>query len=269
MTPPADDLQLPFMSAPVEKPPRKRLFIGLIAGSSILLSIFLLIGWIIPAVGFAGMHPSIVYISGALFLAAILVVAWSAVSLILQITTGKAYWGSQRIRGLTIKVFLPIMELLGKPFGIGREEVQRSFIKVNNQLTLNNTIRIRPDKVLILLPHCVQDAACSIRLSYAVDACKRCGKCPVTRLLQLRDTYGVRMAVATGGSIARRIVVETRPEVILAVACERDLTSGIQDTHPLPVFGILNHRPEGPCKNTRVDAALVEAALQRFIRHVQ
>ena len=82
----------------------------------------------------------------------------------------------------------------------------------------------------------------------------------------MRDNYGVRLAIATGGSIARRIVVETRPKLILAVACERDLTSGIQDTHPLPVFGILNHRPEGPCRNTLVDLTLVEAALERLLR---
>ena len=60
-------------------------------------------------------------------------------------------------------------------------------------------------------------------------------------------------------------MVETRPRLIIAVACERDLTSGVQDTHPLPVYGILNHRPEGPCRNTLVTLRLVEDALRRFI----
>ena len=71
--------------------------------------------------------------------------------------------------------------------------------------------------------------------------------------------------VATGGTIARRIVVQTRPRMIIAVACERDLTSGIQDSYPLPVFGILNQRPCGPCLDTLVSLAAVEGAVRLFL----
>ena len=122
-----------------------------------------------------------------------------------------------------------------------------------------------PQRLLVLLPHCLQYSECPIRLSHTIDACKRCGRCPIPGLLELRDAYGFGIAVATGGTVARRIVVQSRPAVIIAVACERDLTSGIQDTHPLPVFGILNQRPEGPCTNTRVSLELVENAVRSFI----
>jgi Uncharacterized conserved protein len=70
--------------------------------------------------------------------------------------------------------------------------------------------------------------------------------------------------VATGGTIARRIVVQHRPSLIIAVACERDLASGIQDTHPLPVYGILNSRPFGPCLDTDVALDRVEWAIKEF-----
>jgi hypothetical protein len=46
------------------------------------------------------------------------------------------------------------------------------------------------------------------------------------------------------------------------VACERDLTSGIQDAYTLPVIGILNERPFGPCFNTSVDISKVAEALE-------
>jgi len=74
------------------------------------------------------------------------------------------------------------------------------------------------------------------------------------------------MAIATGGTIARRIVVQKRPKLILAVACERDLSSGIQDTYPLPVYGILNERPNGPCLDTLVPLDQMEIALRYFLR---
>ena len=37
------------------------------------------------------------------------------------------------------------------------------------------------------------------------------------------------------------------------MACERDLTSGIADVGNIPVIGIINDRPNGPCYNTVVD----------------
>jgi hypothetical protein len=73
------------------------------------------------------------------------------------------------------------------------------------------------------------------------------------------------MSIATGGTLARRVIVETRPNAIVAVACDRDLTSGIQDSYPIPVIGVLNERPFGPCKNTRVDLAKVKAAMDFFL----
>jgi hypothetical protein len=84
--------------------------------------------------------------------------------------------------------------------------------------------------------------------------------------MALRDAWGVQLAVATGGTIARRIVVEARPRLIIAVACERDLAAGIQDTYPLPVYGILNGRPHGPCLDTVLDLDKVEGALRVFVR---
>ncbi|MDL2279956.1 DUF116 domain-containing protein [Desulfovibrio sp. OttesenSCG-928-G11] len=253
------------MSARPGSRPRKRLFIGLVTGTSVLLCLLLLAGWLIPVVGLGNIHPSIPLISGLLLALCIGLIAWASFSLVLQIITGRSFWGAGAVRGLTIRFLLPVMELLARLFGIRAEDVRRSFIRVNNELVLNDNGVCDPDRILILLPHCLQRDACTIRLSYEVDACQRCGLCPMAGLLNLRDAYGARLAVATGGTIARRIVVESRPRLIIAVACERDLSSGIQDTHPLPVFGILNDRPEGPCRNTLVSLPLVEKALRRFM----
>lgn len=245
--------------------PRKRFFIGLVTGTAVLLCLLLLVGWIIPVVGFGNIHPWVPYITGILLALCIGVIAWGSLGLVLQIAWGRTFWGASRVKGVTIRFFLPVMELLARPMGFSQEDVRRSFIKVNNELSLRLGAVFAPERILILLPHCLQRERCLLRLSYSVDACERCGACPITGLLNLRDAYGVGLAIATGGTIARRIVVESRPSLIIAVACERDLTSGIQDTHPLPVFGILNERPEGPCRNTLVPLPKVEVALRSFI----
>ena len=80
-------------------------------------------------------------------------------------------------------------------------------------------------------------------------------------MIALADEYQIKIAVATGGTLARRIIVQNRPEAIVAVACELDLTSGIQDSYPIPVIGILNDRPEGPCINTKVNIQKVRNAI--------
>jgi hypothetical protein len=86
-------------------------------------------------------------------------------------------------------------------------------------------------------------------------------------LIRIADRYEVPIRVVGGGSAARRAVIDCRPSFILAVACERDMISGIKDTLPLPVVGILNERPNGPCKNTTVDVARVEQTLALLVEN--
>jgi hypothetical protein len=246
---------------------KKRLFIGLALGASVIFSALLCVGWVIPAVGLGNIHPSLPHVTGILFLALILLILLGTVGLVVHVYTGRPFLFSRRFRGMSVRFFLPVLELVGRLGGISPEDVRHSFIKVNNEILLTEPERFPPDKILILLPHCIQRSACDLRLSHDVNHCRRCGLCPMGGLLGLRDRYGVHLAVATGGTIARRLVVEKRPRFILAVACERDLSSGIQDAYPLPVFGLLNERPNGPCFDTLVSLPMVESALRRFIRH--
>lgn len=243
----------------------KRLFIGLVIGTATLLCLLLLLIWVIPTVGFAGIHPWLPYLAAAVFGGAILAVIWLSVGLVLHAYTGRPVLGTSKLRGITIRLLLPIMELMGRLMRIPVAAVRRSFIKVNNELVLGSGIQCEPARLLVLLPHCIQSSRCTHRLTYHIDNCARCGACPLKEILRLRDEYGVQVAVATGGTIARRIVVQARPEVIVAVACERDLSSGIQDTHPLPVFGVINERPNGPCLDTFVSIRRLETAICHFI----
>lgn len=243
---------------------RKRTFIGLMLGSCLLLCFLLFVFLILPW-SFGGIPSKLPVIAVGLGVTLIAVLLWLCLSLIFHIYTGRRPPGLRGIRRLTVRLFLPLMEVLARLVGTDKSRVRRSFIKVNNELVLSARKPVEPSRLLLLLPHCVQSSVCPYRLSYEVDNCRRCGTCPVGSLLDLRDKYGIHLAVATGGTIARRIVVEMRPSCIVAVACERDLTSGIQDSYPLPVFGVLNERPFGPCLNTLVPLQRLEAALCLFL----
>jgi hypothetical protein len=131
-------------------------------------------------------------------------------------------------------------------------------------MTIAQKKRIKGDRILVLLPHCLQIDVCNRKLTSDVSNCIRCGRCPVGKLIEMGERYGLRIEVVNGGTLARRRVAQFRPNGIIAVACERDLTLGIQDVYPIPVFGVINDRPHGPCVNTCVDMSLVEDAVKFF-----
>jgi hypothetical protein len=165
---------------------------------------------------------------------------------------------------VTIKVLFPIAATLAQVCGIDRNRLRTSFVKVNNALTIAQRKRIKGDRILVLLPHCLQIDICNRKLTNDVNNCARCGKCAVGELVTIGEKYGLRMEVVNGGTLARQRVASFKPSGIVAVACERDLTFGIQDAHPVPVFGVINDRPNGPCVNTCVDMSMVEEAVKFF-----
>jgi hypothetical protein len=169
--------------------------------------------------------------------------------------------GSGLTRGILLKVLYPLLMLVGAMVSTGRKEaLQNMVIRRNNRLVLREGHR--GNRLLLLLPHCLQVNECKIRLTYDVRNCKGCGKCEIKDLIEIADENNLDLHVATGGNLARRIVQDIRPHAIIAVACERDLSSGIADTWPMPVLGIPNERPCGPCVNTRVDLSEVGKAIR-------
>jgi hypothetical protein len=154
---------------------------------------------------------------------------------------------------ITLKLLFPINLILGKFFGLSKDQIRKSFIEVNNSLFKATRKRMNKDRLLILLPQCLQNYDCPYRVITNLNNCQRCGKCKIGEILKWGEGYDASIAIATGGTLARKVIVDQKPTVIVAVACERDLSSGIQDAYPLPVYGILNQRPCGPCVNTQVD----------------
>ncbi len=252
------------MTTEPEFPSKKRLFLGLlILTFAIVLVVINILGWV-GTVGLRQLHPLLPLVAQALVGIMFAGISIIMVILVLTVSLGKELPFGRKLRGLMIKVFLPVMVVIGRLFGISRENIKRSFIEINNQLILSRHLRLPPEKILILLPHCLQLADCQQKITNNIENCKQCGRCDIKDLLELAHKYGTRIAVATGGTLARKIVKDYRPRLIIAVACERDLTSGIHDTYPLPVYGILNQRPNGPCWNTKVDIQRVEEAIRTF-----
>lgn len=167
------------------------------------------------------------------------------------------------LRGVLLKLLYPALMLFGAFSKGGKEAFQTLVIRLNNGLVKKEIGKARPaSTLLLLLPHCIQVDKCKIRLTHDVRNCQGCGECEIKDLISMADHGKFELFVATGGNLARRIVGEVGPDAVVAVACENDLSSGIADTFPMPVLGVTNERPFGPCINTRVDMKKVEQAIR-------
>jgi len=245
--------------------PKKRIFIFLLLVSCVVLVGLAFLLWWVPYIGLANIHPSLPLLLAIALACLVLFGLGGALTLVFTIIRGKNLFFNRRIRGVVIRELFPLLVFVGRCFGISKQDIRRSFVAINNRLVLAEAKKVKPHQLLILLPHCLQNHECKVRITGRVENCKKCGKCKIKDLATLSETYHVAIAVATGGTLARKIVVEKRPKIIIAVACERDLSSGIQDSYPIPVFGIFNRRPFGPCYDTDVDMELVEKGIQTFL----
>jgi uncharacterized protein len=200
----------------------------------------------------------------AVLLAAVLVVGGGLFLITLTSLTGRDFLYPHTKRSVTVNVLFPIAAFMSELLGFNRNIVRASFVKVNNALTKAQKNRIKGQRILVLLPHCLQIDVCNRKLTTDVNNCIRCGRCPVGNLVAMGENMGLSIEVANGGTRARQKVASLQPDGIVAVACERDLTLGILDVYPIPVYGVINDRPNGPCFNTCVDMRLVEEGIAFF-----
>src|SRR5512140_3590230 len=136
--------------------PQKRIFLGLLAITCLLFTILLGVLWYVPYIGLTSLHPRLPLLLGVIFSALLLSVVGALVLLALTVVLGRDLFFSKKLRGAVIKLLLPMMSGVGKLCGVSKDQVRRSFIEINNQLVLAQHYRTSPDKLLLLMPHCLQ-----------------------------------------------------------------------------------------------------------------
>lgn len=245
---------------------KKRLYLGLLGVTLLMFAGALVYLWLTFFQRDAGVLRYLLVAMVLAVLVVLFVIGLGFLGIVLSLLSSRNITFLDRPINFTVSVLYPVVIWLGKIFKIAQDKIQCSFVEVNNQLVRAKKGKLTPDRLLVLLPHCLQERDCPNRITTNPDNCNRCGGCPVGDLLALGEQYGVHVRIATGGTLAREVVKKLRPRAIVAVACERDLTSGILDCIPLPVLGVTNERPMGPCFNTQVNPEAVEKAIQFFIK---
>ncbi len=181
------------------------------------------------------------YTIAAILLSWLILFVWAAI-------TRRPFFSAYIAIPKLINFLLVLSINIARFFGVSRDRLFNSFLKLHNLILSSEPKTVLPERILLLLPRC---------LSREMNRAMR----------QLRDKYGILVALAGGGGEARRKIKELRPGIIVAVACERDLLTGFIEVNPhIPVIGFPNRRPCGPCKDTEVDIAEIDAAIRRHIK---
>lgn len=198
--------------------------------------------------------PVLTVLVGGVVLFFILLAFLMLASITITALTEKGYLLSCIKENFFFSYLVPIAVRLGKRFGVSRDRMGNSLIKVNNIIvhakSQNRTDygKIGPDRLLVLLPRCLS-------------------KENRKAIMEVVGKNSLASFTATGGSAARMKIMEMKPRAIIAVACERDLVSGLQDVAPkVPVLAIPNKRPEGPCKNTYIDIDALKTSVEDFLQ---
>jgi uncharacterized protein len=191
-------------------------------------------------------HPSFsLYAALAVTFLFLLTLSWFGL-IVLSIVTGRDYFLKLGRKRIPITSIVPGILKLGQRLGVPTDRMANSFIKVSNALIRSRKKSISPQDILILLPRCLSKSLLDQISGFSKDK-------------------GIQCRVVPGGELARKIIAETRPKAVIGVACERDLLSGIQAVvGKIPVIGIPNCRPEGPCMNTTIDMAELEKSVEFF-----
>ena len=145
--------------------------------------------------------------------------------------------------------FLRLMRLTSRVadrFG-RRDWVENAAVKVYNTLAVMRGRKVGQGELLLLIPRCLSKAT-------------------LDGVLGIAGKYGVPVFVATRGQLARRVIRERRPRAVVAVACERDMVSGLHDVAgKIPVLGLTMTLPAGPCKDASLDLGQLERWVQAYV----
>jgi hypothetical protein len=149
------------------------------------------------------------------------------------------------------------------------EVLDKQLVSLSNLMTKLRKKKCPPEALLLLFPHCIQNSKCKQNIKHDLNECKRCGKCKVKDLLEISEEYGISIAVASGGRIALKRVMADEVQGVVAIACEKELRTGLMATMPKAVFAVPNLRPHGYCIDTDVYMDDVLKAIERFLIHTK
>ncbi|MBI5642659.1 MAG: hypothetical protein HY954_04200 [Deltaproteobacteria bacterium] len=133
--------------------PGKGVFLALLGISAVLVTVIAFFFWYIPTVGLGNIHPALPYVLGGILIAGSVLLLGGTAFITNAAIKGRLPFYSKWLRWLLVKFYLPLMIMAGGILKIPKIKIERVFIELNNQMVMMMGKKIRPEKLLILMPH--------------------------------------------------------------------------------------------------------------------
>jgi len=162
--------------------------------------------------------------------------------------------------GIWVKALRPTMRMFGK-----EESWILSFCAWNNH-RIWEAFHSRPaQKAMVLLPHCIQMAACKAPILEDLNKCHACGLCPVGDVLEDSLAHRWEVRIANRSHKIYREAREFRPDLIVAVSCTDRLLKGLLKLPEVPSFAIPLTLSHGMCVDTTFSVPQLLSAMEALV----
>lgn len=159
-------------------------------------------------------------------------------------------------------IALQKLEQLATKVGVEEKELFQLYVETKNRSLVKNFAATPYNERILLLPQCLRSKECPAELSKYGYECQECGRCSIEKIKQVTKKLGYKGTyVLPGGSIAKKILLEIKPQASLGVACFKELVLGSYLCEKLGIIGQGVALIRDGCINTLVDWKALNEAL--------
>lgn len=169
---------------------KKRIFIGLLSASILLILGMILAGVLIYYNRFGYWYRYILLAIIAFLSLFILIVSIGLTGVVMTLWHVKTFFGLEGLMNTSLNMLFPLALALGKLLKIPKDVIKSSYIEVNNKLLQSRRYNLNSENILILAPHCLQKWNCPYKVTAAVSNCRHCGRCDIDGLWKISKDYG-------------------------------------------------------------------------------
>ena len=106
-----------------------------------------------------------------------------------EATTYRPGFSGSLLTPVAFRFFMPVLLFASDVFNYRKEEIRRVYIQANNDYVLSLGKKVPPEKLLVILPHCLQWSECGYRMREGLNECRQCNRCSLGKIKELAKTW--------------------------------------------------------------------------------
>jgi hypothetical protein len=154
------------------------------------------------------------------------------------------------------------LEQLATKVGVEEQELFQLYVETKNRSLIESFAATPYNQRVVLLPQCLRAKDCPAEIGKYGYECQQCGRCSVAKIMELTKDLGYKGTfIMPGGSLAKKVLLETKPKASLGVACYKELVMGSYLCEKVGVIGQGVELLKDGCINTIVNMKALKEAL--------